>query len=254
MTNGLLLALQFFSILPIHKEIPMTKKTVTAMFVVFPWLGALIGFVLSIVYYLLHTYTDISPLLLSFILISGYVICSGGLHLDGYVDTSDAYFSYRDKKKRLEILDDPRTGAFGAISLVFLILAKIFFLAELLEKPSFHWIWLIAVPFLSRLCMSIYFICTRTSKEKGLAHFFKQHLHMKYWLFGTVYSMIVGGALFIWLSGTWAILFLLFMIVLAALIYRWWSLQQFSGSSGDLLGALIEGMEAILWIVLLLCI
>ncbi|UZM97281.1 adenosylcobinamide-GDP ribazoletransferase [Lysinibacillus sp. MHQ-1] len=37
----------------------------------------------------------------------------------------DAYFSYRDRDKRLEILDDPRVGAFGVLSILFFVIWKI---------------------------------------------------------------------------------------------------------------------------------
>ena len=38
------------------------------------------------------------------------VLVTGGIHLDGYADTSDALSSYGDREKKLEILKDPRCG------------------------------------------------------------------------------------------------------------------------------------------------
>ncbi|MGG0656573.1 adenosylcobinamide-GDP ribazoletransferase [Rummeliibacillus pycnus] len=251
--NGILLAFQFFTVVPINKELPLTKKTVTAMFSFLPWLGAVMGASMAAIFYILQTYTDISPMLTGFLLVFGYVIWTGGLHLDGFVDMGDAFFSYRNIEKRIEILDDPRIGAFGAMSLVFLVLTKIFFLSELVGQQDFNWIWLIAVPFFSRLGMSIYFIQTKSSKEKGLGYFFKQHLHPKFWLINTIFSTIIGTSLIVWLSGQWQlIVIILIIVVVAALLYKWWTIRNFRGSSGDLLGAFIEGMEAVLWITLLL--
>lgn len=253
MIKGILLAFQFFTVVPVHKELPLTKKTVTAMFSFLPWLGALMGAVIAAIFYILQTYTDISPILTGFLLVFGYIIWTGGLHLDGFVDMGDAYFSYRNIEKRIEILDDPRIGAFGAMSLVFLVLTKIFFISELVGHQNFNWIWFIVVPFLSRLGMSIYFIQTKSSKEKGLGYFFKQHLYTKSWLINTIISSILGTTLIIWLSGQWQlILILLVIITVGALFYKWWTIRNFRGSSGDLLGAFIEGMEAVLWITLLL--
>ena len=253
MMNGILLAFQFFTVVPIQKELPLTKKTVTAMFSFLPWLGMIMGIVMAAIFYLLQTYTGISSLLTGFILVIGYVIWTGGLHLDGFVDMGDAYFSYRNIEKRKEILDDPRIGAFGAISLVFLVLTKIFFLSELVGKQNFNWVWLMAVPFYARLGMSIYFAQTKSSKEKGLGYFFKQHLHTSFWLIGLMFSTIVGTALLIWLNGEWLVpIVLLLVVVVASWFYKWWTIRNFHGSSGDLLGAFIEGMEALLWITLLL--
>ena len=42
---------------------------------------------------------------------------TGGIHLDGYVDTCDALSSYGDTAKKLEILKDPHCGAFAVIRL-----------------------------------------------------------------------------------------------------------------------------------------
>ena len=40
---------------------------------------------------------------------------TGGIHMDGYLDTCDALCSYGSREKRLEILKDPHTGAFAVI-------------------------------------------------------------------------------------------------------------------------------------------
>ena len=42
---------------------------------------------------------------------------TGGIHLDGFADTSDALASYGDKEKRLAILKDSHCGAFAVIRL-----------------------------------------------------------------------------------------------------------------------------------------
>ena len=45
------------------------------------------------------------------------VAITGGIHLDGYADTSDALSSYGDREKKLEILKDSHCGAFAVIRL-----------------------------------------------------------------------------------------------------------------------------------------
>ena len=42
----------------------------------------------------------------------------GGIHLDGYLDTSDARGSYGDREKKLEILKDSHVGAFAVTACV----------------------------------------------------------------------------------------------------------------------------------------
>jgi adenosylcobinamide-GDP ribazoletransferase len=51
------------------------------------------------------------------------ILLSGGIHMDGFMDTCDAVHSYGSREKRLEILKDPHVGAFAVIGgIVYFIL------------------------------------------------------------------------------------------------------------------------------------
>ena len=43
------------------------------------------------------------------------IFITGGIHMDGYMDTVDALSSYRDREQRLQIMKDPHVGAFGVL-------------------------------------------------------------------------------------------------------------------------------------------
>lgn len=45
------------------------------------------------------------------------VLVNGGIHLDGLCDVADAVCSHAERDRKLQILKDPRTGAFGAMAL-----------------------------------------------------------------------------------------------------------------------------------------
>ncbi len=64
----------------------------------------------------------ISPYVRALLTVLVPLLITGGFHLDGFMDTSDALNSYGDQAKKLEILKDPHIGAFAVISLVKLIL------------------------------------------------------------------------------------------------------------------------------------
>ncbi len=53
------------------------------------------------------------------------LIVSGGIHLDGLVDTADALYSRRETEKKLEILKDPHVGAFWSDGLLRLSAGKL---------------------------------------------------------------------------------------------------------------------------------
>ena len=45
------------------------------------------------------------------------VLVNGGIHLDGLCDVADAVCSHADRDRKLQILKDPRAGAFGVMAL-----------------------------------------------------------------------------------------------------------------------------------------
>ena len=100
----------------------MTNKSATIMYSAIPLIGLGMGGLLAGFLALNDTYFELSPLFTAILLVVLHFIMTGGLHMDGVVDTGDAFFSYRDRKKRLEIVDDPRICAFGAITLVLFVL------------------------------------------------------------------------------------------------------------------------------------
>ena len=87
-----------------------------------PPLGFFIGTIQSYVFLFLRTnsWSIYSSTLIC--LASGYLI-TGGLHLDGLMDTFDGIFA--GKKKRLKAMKDSKVGSFGVQSLVFITLIQI---------------------------------------------------------------------------------------------------------------------------------
>src|SRR5699024_12026392 len=82
----------------------------------------------------LTEYTLLSDLAITLIFITFTIILTGGIHLDGWIDASDAFFSYRDVKKRLHIMEDPRVGAFGVFGLLFLLSFRFLFFFEIVSN------------------------------------------------------------------------------------------------------------------------
>ena len=247
--GGLLLAFQFFSSIPVHKEIPMKKPQVTAMYCLLPVVGLLMGAMASAVIWLMQDSTDIGPLMIAFLLASLLWAITGGLHLDGLADTGDAYFSYQNKNKRLEIMGDPRIGAFGAMVLIFAIVGKIIVLAELI--PSVSLIALAAVPVVSRIGLSVLSATAKPAKTEGLAAYFQRLIDRRTLMTAMfAWSLIVLAILSLFCGWTVALAFLVAASI-ATIGYKKWCDKNFGGVTGDLLGAYAEGMELLLWGMLL---
>lgn len=115
----------------------------------FPVIGAVIGVLLMLLDFLMGklqfgsgfrsaVYT-VLPLLVT-----------GGIHLDGYMDTTDALRSYRGKEERLRILKDPHIGAFAVIrALILLILTY-----GLYTEAGHEILFLVSFSFVISRCLS----------------------------------------------------------------------------------------------------
>ncbi len=87
-----------------------------------PPLGFFIGTMQSYIFLFLRTNSWSIYTSTLICLASGYLI-TGGLHLDGLMDTFDGIFA--GKKKRLKAMKDSKVGSFGVQSLVFITLIQI---------------------------------------------------------------------------------------------------------------------------------
>src|SRR5699024_11904802 len=79
------------------------KKNIERAVQTFPVLGLIQGIIFAGSFYLLIEWTHLSALAIAFIIWLLCIILTGGLHLDGWMDSSDAYFSYGNKEDRLQI-------------------------------------------------------------------------------------------------------------------------------------------------------
>lgn len=247
--GGLLLAFQFFSSIPVHKEIQVKKPQVTAMYSLLPVIGLVMGALVSAVIWLMQETTEAGPLMIAFLLALLLWAITGGLHLDGLADTGDAYFSYQNKGERLEIMGDPRMGAFGAMVLIFAIVGKVIVLAELV--PTVSLLALAVVPVISRIGLAVLSIIAKPAKTQGLAAYFQRLIDRRMLMAAmSAWSLLVFIMVFVFCGGALALSFLAVALI-ATIVYKKWCDKNFGGITGDLLGAYAEGMELLLWGMLL---
>ena len=94
------------------------------------------------------------PVFVKALVLSAYpYLVTGFIHLDGYMDVTDAVKSCRSLERRREILKDSHVGAFAVIGIVLLLLAQFAFLASAGEYADFR--VLIFVPAVSRCCSAL---------------------------------------------------------------------------------------------------
>lgn len=102
-----------------------------------PFVGLLIGFLLTLTALVLSHFAT-APLLASSIIVIIWLTITGGLHFDGLMDTADGIFSHRGRERMLEIMHDSRVGNFAVMVGIAAFALKIAALAALLGSPGAH--------------------------------------------------------------------------------------------------------------------
>lgn len=136
----------------------------------FPLIGALLGCICWIAWYLVKGFVPADAL--AFVLLVIPIILTGAYHEDGFADVFDSYGGYT-RDQRLAIMKDSRVGAFGAIGITLLLLTKFILLkdtrVELMPEA------LIAALVLGRACamipFRIYPYIGQTSRNANLLAF-----------------------------------------------------------------------------------
>ena len=247
---GFLINLQFFTAIPIKREFPMDNKYLHRAIQTFPLVGLLLGCLMSGTLYLFVEWTPFSTSAIAFMIWLLTIGLTGGLHLDGWIDASDAFFSYRDKKKRLEIMKDPRTGAFGVLSVIVLLAARFLFIYEIIEKKTpYTYALILVIPFISKIVMGVVLCRFPLAKQEGLGAYFQKasrknstHVYWGYAMAGLIGAYLISPVLlwqFIWMAAA---------AYLSFLFIRKKTIEWFGGITGDVLGASVEGVELSLWI------
>ena len=122
----------------------------------FPLVGVVIGLIL-LGLLKAGSVLGIPTAALSCLMIAAPVLVTGGIHLDGFVDTSDARSSYAEKEEKLRILKDPHVGAFGVIRLVLYLLLAFAGIEILMNRQLSGRAMFAAalIPVLSRICSGL---------------------------------------------------------------------------------------------------
>ena len=104
------------------------------------------------------------------------VIVTGGIHMDGFMDTADALGSFRGREKKLLILKDPHCGAFAVLSCVCYFLAYGGAVSEIGRGNLLILAWGFV---LSRALSAFSIASFPMAKETGLAAAFSGAAHKK---------------------------------------------------------------------------
>jgi adenosylcobinamide-GDP ribazoletransferase len=169
---------------------------------------------------------------------------TGGLHLDGVSDTADG-LAVTDPERRLVVMKDSLTGAFGVMAIALVLLLKF---AALSELGSARWFCLMVAMGWGRWgqVAAIAFYPYLRAEGKGAFHTatfkFPQDL-----LLGLFFLILFSLAFTFWQPQFW--LLILQSTILGgaiALLTGWWFAKRLGGHTGDSYGAIVEWTEALI--------
>ena len=174
------------------------------------------------------------------------ILITGGIHLDGYMDTCDALFSYGDREKKLQIMKDPNAGAFAVIYCGVYLLLTVGLFSQLYGTADWKTMVFLGCGYLLSRSISSSFVVRMTcAKNSGLAYLFHNGADRKFSQAAlTVWALLLLPALFLlyWQRA------LLTLVLLAQWIF-WFAhmaRKQFGGITGDLAGFALEISELLI--------
>ncbi len=220
------LSVGFLTIIPMP-AVPLAPAVAGRAAVLFPAVGALIGLLLGGLGLALDRFLPPGPV--AALLIAAAALVTGGLHLDGLMDTADGLAGGRSLARRLEIMRDSRVGAWGAIAGALAILGEFACLSELTGQTRL--LALVAAAVSSRWAMLAAMATFPPARPDGLGAAFQSGVTPVVGLVGTLVA-----ALFTFPAG------LLGVVALAAagaivLVLGSWVTRRLGGLTGDCYGA-----------------
>ncbi len=173
----------------------------------------------------------------------------GFIHIDGYMDTSDAIFSRANLEKKRAILKDSHVGAFAVIALlvyILIVFASIYAVIDRLNtfNPR-RYIAFILLPVLSRSISGFALLTNDPISETGFGAMFSKNTKTEHKIALIVCACIcsVAGLAIAALTGEIKTALAICAVCLGGLFATSYVTKQLNGISGDLCGFIITVSE-----------
>ena len=234
MIRPFLAAVQFLTRLPVRLTTQVSEKDAGYSLLYYPLVGLIIGMILAGFGWLM---SGMPPLAAAALLVTIWILLTGGLHLDGLADSVDAWIGgLGDREKTLMIMKDPNCGPAGVSAIVLAILLKFVSLYSL--NSAGEWIAVMLAVILARTLLPLLFLTTPYVRNNGLGSALAAFQPRN----GSIFIIILTVALIFLLTGN-RYLWLVLTAAAVFLLLRHLMLYRIGGTTGDTAGALVEITE-----------
>jgi len=238
-----ILALQFLTVATIRPRLEAEDRDLAGSMAYYPLVGLLLGLALAWANRLMFFWP---PVLADAVTVALSVVLTRGLHLEGLADTADGLGSGVTTERALEIMKDSRAGSFAVMAVALDLLLR---WAALMALPgSIKFQALILVPVLSRWAMvyTVYQSPYARKDGEGLARPFAEGLTKLHMVVAAFSALAISVALMWWIGGA-----AFLGVSLVALVVKLYCYGRLGGITGDLLGALNEVSEILIFLALI---
>jgi len=246
-----LAALRFLTIIPFPFWRDAKEEDIGHSAGYFPVVGILIGLIMAGLNWLLSLFLPAA--IVNGLLLVYLVVVSGGLHIDGFIDTCDGIGGQKTAPERWQAMHDSRAGAFGITGAVLLLLLEYVSLNSVPRQllP----LVLVIMPVVSRWAMVYALFAYPYARPEGLGKIFKEGTNWRSFTMASVVTMVVTTAL-AFLSGI-AYFYLLGLVILlitwlAVILMANYFKRKFAGLNGDNYGAINEVSEVLVLMLVVL--
>lgn len=204
----------------------------------FPLIGAAVGlFIWGWLW--LCDYLKIGPVLRGAVSALVPLLITGGIHMDGFMDTSDAMASWQTRERRLEILKDSHAGAFAVIGCAgyLMLFAGVYSEANARIAPL-----LLPAFIISRALSALALAFFKSARPNGMLDGFARTARRR--MVGASTAVYAALCLALWaVFGGWIALACLAAAAACFACYRHMAYKNFGGVTGDLAGWFVQITE-----------
>ncbi len=242
---SLFAAFSMFSALPVP-QVPWEKEKIRYMLVCLPFVGMVIG-VVEYLWLLLCEGLQCGAVLTA----AGFtvipVLLTGGIHLDGFMDTVDALKSHASPEKKRAILKDPHAGAFAVIGLGCYLLA---YFALWYDIGPVALRFMMPMHVMSRSLSAVSGTLLPVRPGEGTLNFFRQAADKKVGIMAVLWVILSAAYLVAVDPLTGSVMAL--GAILTLLLVRRMAMKQFEGMSGDIAGFQLQAAELVMLALMVL--